>query len=74
VQFLADDAQFFFALGPLLDGQFFDFQLGFAAAIVDLPFGLLDGLAGLFIGVSKMQVVEQLDGGERRSRGAYDRY
>ena len=44
VQLVAELAQFLLALGLLLEGQFLDFQLGLAAAVVDLLLGLVDDL------------------------------
>ncbi len=61
MQFLAQLGQLAFAVGLLLDGRFFDFQLGFALKIGGVALGVVEDLSGFGFGVAAAQAIEQFD-------------
>ena len=74
VQLLADLAEFVLPGGLLLDGQLFDFQLGFAFEIRRLALGLLDDFVGFGLRVAAAEAIEQLDQDKRQNRGHNGRH
>ena len=60
VQFLPELGQLVFAFGLLLDGQFFDFQLGLFAAVGLSRSAPLDDLAGFGFRIAAAEPVENL--------------
>ena len=66
VQFLANLGEFFFPFGLLLDGLFFDFQLGFFFAILGLAVGLFENAASLRLCIAASQPIEQPHDAERQ--------
>ena len=75
VQFLPHLREFFFAGGLLLDGKFFDFQLGFFFAILGLAVGIVDNAFGFGFRIFSSQPIQQADDDEchpRRQRRRND--
>ena len=69
VEFFADAAEFLFGFGLLVDGRFFDFQLGLAAPGLHFLVGAAEDFACLRFGILAAQPIEKSGDPERQSRG-----